>query len=156
MWASYRTLIRILSKRSSRSLEKLLKYEIFLVIELSSILGKQQGSRSSTLISIFLVDERSNGLLFRIGLMDRTVLTLPADLPSVALTGPQDSYIRAIESAFPEIGITVRGNEIILRGPRESCDRVQKLMANFLAVVRTGQMLTEDAVRRSKIGRAHV
>lgn len=81
--------------------------------------------------------------------MDRTVLTLPADLPSVALTGPQDSYIRAIEGAFPEVAITVRGNEVILRGPSDSNSRVQKLLSNFLAVVRSGQMLSDDAVRRS-------
>lgn len=81
--------------------------------------------------------------------MDRTVLTLPADLPSVALTGPQDSYIRAIEGAFPEVAITVRGNEVILRGPSESTSRVSKLISNFLAVVRSGQLLTDDAVRRS-------
>ena len=82
-------------------------------------------------------------------LMDRTVLTLPADLPSVALTGPQDSYIRAVENAFPEVAITVRGNEVILRGPSDSIERVQKLLSNFLAVVRSGQMLSDDAVRRS-------
>lgn len=81
--------------------------------------------------------------------MDRTVLTLPADLPSVSLTGPQDSYIRAVESAFPEVAITVRGNEVILRGPSESNSRVKKLLSNFLTVVRSGQPLTEDAVRRS-------
>ena len=81
--------------------------------------------------------------------MDRTVLTLPADLPSVALTGPQDSYIRAVENAFPEVAITVRGNEVILRGPSDSIERVQKLLSNFLAVVRSGQMLSDDAVRRS-------
>ena len=81
--------------------------------------------------------------------MDRTVLTLPTDLPSVALTGPQDSYIRAVESAFPEVAITVRGNEVILRGPIDSIERVKKLLGNFLAVIRSGQMLSDDAVRRS-------
>lgn len=81
--------------------------------------------------------------------MDRTVLTLPEDLPSVSLTGPNDSYIRAMESAFPEVAITVRGNEVILRGPKESITRVEKLVKNFLAVVRAGQPLSDDAVRRS-------
>ena len=81
--------------------------------------------------------------------MDRTVLALPDDLPSVALTGPHDSYIRAVEGAFPEVSITVRGNEVILRGPGESNAKVQKLLSNFLAVVRSGQLLSDDAVRRS-------
>ena len=83
------------------------------------------------------------------GLMERTVLTLPEDIPSVALTGPNDSYIRAVEKAFPEVTITVRGNEILLKGPIESVNRVENLMANFLKVVRAGQPLSDDAVRRS-------
>jgi phosphate starvation-inducible PhoH-like protein len=72
--------------------------------------------------------------------MDRIVLTLPSDIPSVALTGPNDSYIRAI---------TVRGNEVILRGSADGTERVKKLMQNFLTVVRAGQPLSDDAVRRS-------
>jgi phosphate starvation-inducible PhoH-like protein len=81
--------------------------------------------------------------------MHSAVITLPGDLPSVSLTGPNDSYIRAIEKAFPEVVITVRGNEVILRGDVESVKRVESLMANFLAVVRAGQPLSDDAVRRS-------
>lgn len=81
--------------------------------------------------------------------MDRIVLTLPADIPSVALTGPNDSYIRALESAFRDVAITVRGNEVILRGSAEGTERVKKLMQNFLTVVRSGQPLSDDAVRRS-------
>ena len=81
--------------------------------------------------------------------MDRIVLTLPADVPSVALTGPNDSYIRAIENAFKDVAITVRGNEVILRGSADGTERVKKLMQNFLAVVRAGQPLSDDAVRRS-------
>ena len=104
--------------------------------------------------------------------MDRIVLTLPADIPSVALTGPNDSYIRALENTFKDVAITVRGNEVILRGSAEGTERVKKLMQNFLTVVRSGQPLSDDAVRRSiamilsdgnetpaevlKIGRAHV
>jgi len=81
--------------------------------------------------------------------MDRIVLTLPADIPSVALTGPNDSYVRALENAFRDVAITVRGNEVILRGSAEGTERVKKLMQNFLTVVRSGQPLSDDAVRRS-------
>ena len=81
--------------------------------------------------------------------MDRIVLTLPADIPSVALTGPNDSYIRALENAFKDVAITVRGNEVILRGSSDGTERVKKLMQNFLTVVRAGQPLSDDAVRRS-------
>ena len=81
--------------------------------------------------------------------MDRIVLTLPADIPSVALTGPNDSYIRALENSFKDVAITVRGNEVILRGSADGTERVKKLMQNFLTVVRAGQPLSDDAVRRS-------
>jgi len=81
--------------------------------------------------------------------MNRIVLTLPADIPSVALTGPNDSYIRALENAFRDVAITVRGNEVILRGSPEGTERVKKLVQNFLTVVRAGQPLSDDAVRRS-------
>ena len=81
--------------------------------------------------------------------MDRIVLTLPSDIPSVALTGPNDTYIRALENAFKDVAITVRGNEVILRGSADGTERVKKLMQNFLTVVRAGQPLSDDAVRRS-------
>jgi len=81
--------------------------------------------------------------------MNRIVLTLPADIPSVAFTGPNDSYIRALENAFRDVAITVRGNEVILRGSPEGTERVKKLVQNFLTVVRAGQPLSDDAVRRS-------
>jgi phosphate starvation-inducible PhoH-like protein len=81
--------------------------------------------------------------------MDRIVLTLPSDIPSVALTGPNDSYIRALENVFKDVAITVRGNEVILRGSADGTERVKKLMQNFLTVVRSGQPLSDDAVRRS-------
>jgi phosphate starvation-inducible PhoH-like protein len=81
--------------------------------------------------------------------MDRIVLTLPADIPSVALTGPNDAYIRALENSFKDVAITVRGNEVILRGSADGTERVKKLMQNFLTVVRAGQPLSDDAVRRS-------
>jgi phosphate starvation-inducible PhoH-like protein len=95
------------------------------------------------------VAERFHGRRARIMAMHSAVITLPGDLPSVSLTGPNDSYIRAVEKAFPEVTITVRGNEILLKGAIESVNRVESLMANFLKVVRAGQPLSDDAVRRS-------
>ena len=81
--------------------------------------------------------------------MDRITLTLPSDISSVSITGPNDSYIKAIESAFHDVAITVRGNEVILRGSTQGCERVKQLIQSFLTVIRTGQPLSDDAVRRS-------
>lgn len=121
----------------------------FLVIDRFLIPVQRQDNRFSTPISTYSVAERFLGRRARIKAMHSAVITLPGDLPSVSLTGPNDSYIRAVEKAFPEVTITVRGNEILLKGPIESVNRVENLMANFLKVVRAGQPLSDDAVRRS-------
>ena len=48
--------------------------------------------------------------------MDRIDIAIPAAIPMVALVGPNDSYIKILEGAFPNIVITIRGNEIHASG----------------------------------------
>jgi len=67
----------------------------------------------------------------------------------VSLIGANDANLRAIEAAFPSVNITVRGNEITLRGPHIDCIAIEKLFAEMLVVIRSGQVLTVDAVKRS-------
>ena len=67
----------------------------------------------------------------------------------VSLIGANDANLRAIEAAFPSVNITVRGNEITLRGPHIDCIALEKLFAEMLVVIRSGQLLTVDAVKRS-------
>jgi phosphate starvation-inducible PhoH-like protein len=67
----------------------------------------------------------------------------------VSLIGANDANLRAIEAAFPSVNITVRGNEITLRGPHIDCIAIEKLFAEMLVVIRSGQVLTVDAVTRS-------
>ena len=67
----------------------------------------------------------------------------------VSLIGANDANLRAIEAAFPSVNITVRGNEITLRGPHIDCIAIEKLFAEMLVVIRSGQALTVDAVARS-------
>ena len=43
----------------------------------------------------------------------------------------------------------MRGNEITLRGPHIDCIALEKLFAEMLVVIRSGQALTVDAVKRS-------
>jgi phosphate starvation-inducible PhoH-like protein len=45
--------------------------------------------------------------------------------------------------------MTVRGNEITLRGPHIDCIALEKLFAEMMVVIRSGQALTTDAVKRS-------
>ena len=81
--------------------------------------------------------------------MERTLLTVPPAIPMVSLIGANDANLRAIEAAFPSVNITVRSNEITLRGPHIDCLAIVKLFAEMSLVIRSGQSLTVDAVARS-------
>ena len=48
--------------------------------------------------------------------MEPALISVPTAIPMVALLGPQDSYLRQIEGAFPLIQVTVRGNEFFVKG----------------------------------------
>ena len=76
-------------------------------------------------------------------------ITVPASQPMVALLGPGDELLRVVEAQFPEADIHVRGNEIRIAGSAEDVGLVEVLVAEMLAVLRTGQGLTSDSVERS-------
>ncbi len=77
------------------------------------------------------------------------LITVPVAIPMVALTGPQDAYLREIESAFPLLAITVRGNEIFVKGDPEQSSKFEGLVAELLVILRAGQQLTPDSVKQS-------
>jgi phosphate starvation-inducible PhoH-like protein len=81
--------------------------------------------------------------------MERTLITVPPAIPMVALLGVGDSNINIIEAGFPSVAMTVRGNEITLRGPHIDCIALEKLFTEMMVVIRSGQALTADAVKRS-------
>ena len=76
-------------------------------------------------------------------------ITVPASQPMVALLGPGDELLRVVEAQFPEADIHVRGNEIRIAGSPEDVGLVEVLVAEMLAVLRTGQGLTSESVERS-------
>ena len=81
--------------------------------------------------------------------MERTLITVPTAIPMVALIGAHDDNLRAVEAAFPSVNITVRGNEITLRGPHVDCIALENLFGELMVVIRSGNTLTVDAVARS-------
>ena len=81
--------------------------------------------------------------------MERTLITVPTAIPMVALIGAHDDNLRAIEAAFPSVNITVRGNELTLRGPHVDCIALENLFGELMVVIRSGNTLTVDAVSRS-------
>ena len=76
-------------------------------------------------------------------------ITVPVAIPMVALVGPQHAYLREIESAFPLISVTVRGNEIFVGGDLEQSEKFVSLVRELLVILRAGQALTADSVRQS-------
>jgi phosphate starvation-inducible PhoH-like protein len=81
--------------------------------------------------------------------MERTLITVPKAIAMVALLGAQDSNLRTIEAAFASVNITVRGNEITLRGPHDDCSKLENLFNELMVVIRSGNVLTVDAVTRA-------
>ena len=67
----------------------------------------------------------------------------------VVVVGPHDDNLRAIEAAFPSVNITVRGNEITLRGPHDGCAKLENLFNELMVVIRSGNILNVDAVTRA-------
>jgi len=67
----------------------------------------------------------------------------------VAVVGPHDNNLRVIEAAFPSVNITVRGNEITLRGPHSDCTKLENLFNELMVVIRSGNILDVDAVNRA-------
>jgi phosphate starvation-inducible protein PhoH and related proteins len=81
--------------------------------------------------------------------MERTLITVPTAIPMVAVVGPHDDNLRTIEAAFPSVNITVRGNEITLRGPHTDCAKLENLFSELMVVIRSGNILNVDAVTRA-------
>jgi phosphate starvation-inducible PhoH-like protein len=81
--------------------------------------------------------------------MERTLITVPTAIPMVAVVGPHDDNLRTIEAAFPSVNITVRGNEITLRGPHTDCAKLENLFNELMVVIRSGNILNVDSVTRA-------
>ena len=79
----------------------------------------------------------------------QTTIIIPGSQPMVALLGTQDEYLRLVEQAFPASDIMARGNEITVSGSPEDVAIVDTLIAEMLAVLRSGQALTAESVERS-------
>jgi phosphate starvation-inducible PhoH-like protein len=83
------------------------------------------------------------------GAQARTTIVVPGSQPMVALLGASDEYLQLVERAFPDVDVLVRGNEITVEGSPASVGIVDSLVAEMLAMLRTGQALTGESVERS-------
>ena len=78
-----------------------------------------------------------------------TTIVVPASASMVALLGAEDAHLRLVEASFPQADILARGNEIRVSGTPEDVAMIDTLIAEMLAVLRTGQPLSVESVERS-------
>ena len=78
-----------------------------------------------------------------------TTVVVPGDHLMTALVGPRDQYLRRIESNFPDVTITARGNEIRVGGDdtRLVAD-VSRLFEELVTILQTGQNLDDNTLDR--------
>lgn len=77
------------------------------------------------------------------------VITVPSDVPMVALVGSRDELLRTIERSFPKLDIHVRGNEFRLAGESAEMALLERLIDELVAVTNNGHALDRNAVERS-------
>ncbi|HLT17402.1 MAG TPA: PhoH family protein, partial [Acidimicrobiales bacterium] len=74
-------------------------------------------------------------------------ISVPGNHLMPALLGERDEVLRAVEAAFPDVTIHVRGNEFALAGP--DAERVAALIEDLIVLVEQGHRLDAGTVRRS-------
>lgn len=79
----------------------------------------------------------------------RATIVIPASQPMVSVVGAGDELLTILERLFAKIDILVRGNEITVSGEAEEVGLFEVLVAEMLAVLRTGQGLTPESIERS-------
>jgi phosphate starvation-inducible PhoH-like protein len=75
--------------------------------------------------------------------------SVPASIPMVSVLGSGDSLLQVVERLVPDVDVLVRGNELTFTGPADEVTLAERLVDEMVAVVRTGQGLTPEAVERS-------
>ena len=74
--------------------------------------------------------------------------SIPTSVPTVALFGPNDEFLRLIEDSF-EAGIHARGNTITVTGSPSEAALIERLLDELVTIIRTGQGLSAETVERS-------
>jgi phosphate starvation-inducible protein PhoH and related proteins len=77
-----------------------------------------------------------------------TTVVVPGEQAMVALLGSRDELLRVIEANLAS-DVHVRGNEITITGTASDNAIAVRLFEELIALIRTGQHLTADAVTRS-------
>ena len=74
-------------------------------------------------------------------------VVVPGSHLMAALVGPRDEFVRQVETAFPAVTVSVRGNEIAVAG--DGADDVALLFEELVLILQRGQHLDASTVSRS-------
>jgi phosphate starvation-inducible PhoH-like protein len=78
-----------------------------------------------------------------------TTVVVPGTHLMTGLVGPRDQYLRRIEQAFPNVLITVRGNEVRVDGDDTlAVAGVSRLFEELVTLLQTGQTLDDSTLDR--------
>jgi len=80
--------------------------------------------------------------------LDEAKLRVPGDDHMLALLGERDMFLRVIEEAFPRVQIVARGDQLTISGDETDRALAKTVLEELLVLVRDGQRLDEDRVRR--------
>jgi phosphate starvation-inducible PhoH-like protein len=76
-------------------------------------------------------------------------IVVPTSIPMVSLLGSGDELIRVIEASYPALDVHVRGNQITMTGQLGDITEAEHAIDEMVAVLRTGQGMTPEAVERT-------
>ncbi len=79
----------------------------------------------------------------------QNTIVVPTSIPMVSLLGSGDELIRVVENSFDAIDIHVRGNQITMTGDTDEIAEAEGVLDEMVAVLRTGQGLSPEAVERT-------
>ncbi|WP_323793687.1 PhoH family protein [Nocardioides sp.] len=80
-------------------------------------------------------------------LQTRHTVVVPTSINMVNLLGPGDEFLGIMEGAF-KVELHVRGNRITLRGEPGEVALAERLLDELVAIIRTGQGMTNETVER--------
>lgn len=75
-------------------------------------------------------------------------LRVPSNHLMLELVGERDVHLRALESAYADVKIVARGNEISFMGDRGRAEEARTIAEELLILVQEGQRLDADRVSR--------
>jgi len=80
--------------------------------------------------------------------LNEVTLRVPGDHLMLALLGERDAFLRLVEEAFLDAHIVARGDELRISGTEPTVTLAKTTLEELLVLVREGQSLDEDRVRR--------